>query len=677
MPLRRSPSRPALSSFGRWLGAGLMAAALAAPGYAQDRAGGAKPAAIPLSNAPVADALTPAQATTLSAALAAADRRQWSDALAFAASIGHPTAAKIVTWLALRDSAYQGSFAETAAFLMANPDWPEPTTLRRRAEERLELSGAAPREILDFFAAHPPLTGIGATRYLEALTAAGITDSTRTQISATWQRTDFTDAEEAQFLALFGPLLSSADHAARMERLLGAGKQADARRLLPRLDGSRRALAEARLALMGRTGNADSLVAQLPPALQADPGLLYDRARYLRRSGNETEARSLVMAVRPGTGDDQAWWTERHYHAREALAQGAYREAYQLAASHGLDSGVAFAEGEWLAGWIALRFLNDPGTALRHFTTLHAGVSMPISRSRAAYWAGRAEDAAGRQAEAAKWYAQAAAHGDTYYGQLAAQRLGQNPYRFDPDPKPSAQQRAAFERRELVVAARALQRAGESARARPFVLRLASLVQSPVDYSMTAALALSLGRPDLAIFTAKRAVEDGVMLYEAAYPVVDVSGEATGNRSLVLGLARQESLFNNAAVSPAGAMGIMQLMPDTARRMANAVSVPFDQRRLTYDAAYNVLLGSTYLANMLGRFGQTELALAAYNAGPQRVERWIGQYGDPRGGGVDLIDWIELIPFRETRNYVQRVMEATNVYRHRLGTKVQAIAPAN
>jgi soluble lytic murein transglycosylase len=360
--------------------------------------------------------------------------------------------------------------------------------------------------------------------------------------------------------------------------------------------------------------------------------------------------------------------------ARDALQAKRADQAYKLVAAHGLKRGVAFAEAEFMAGWIALRWLKKPDVALRHFQTLEDNVTTPVSKSRAAYWMGRAHEAARRTRDATLWYDRGAQYGQTFYGQLAARKLPGGAPLMPADPMVTDLERQAVERRDIVSVARWLKQIGEDDRARVFLLRLGRLAGSAGELGLSAALALDLGRPDVSVAIARRGVETGVVLFDTAYPVVDLGATGAIERALVLALTRQESSFNTAAVSPSGALGLMQLMPDTARAVATRLNRPYDAARLTRDPAYNVALGSQYLGEMLEKFGGSyELALAAYNAGPNRVSRWLTSIGDPRGGTIDMVDWIELIPFRETRNYVQRVMENVTVYRDRLDGQFRTV----
>jgi soluble lytic murein transglycosylase len=631
-----------------------------------------KPAAKPTVARP---AITPAQGSDLQVALQQADRGQWTEARLAAQRTGHPVAVKYIDWLIYRDGGVPVSFAEVANFVANSHGWPDIVRVRRTAEERMGIDVPL-SQISAFFASGDAVSGNGAVRHIEALSATAGPEAARTKARQYWLELEFDDTTQLAFLSAVGSMLSRADHVARLDRMLWAGRTNEARRMLPLMDGDRLAWAEARLALAGRAGDAESRLATVAASLRNESGLLFDQAKYLRRSGRDGEAQNLLLGARSDAANLDQWWIERGYHARELLQQGAHQQAYDIARAHDGARGAGFAELEFLSGWIALRYLKQPDAAVRHFQGLHAGVSFPISKARGAYWTGRAYEALGNSAESAKWYRQAARYGDTYYGQKASQKLGDKQLTLPADPAVSPAQRQAFENHEIVQLTRLLASAGEERRARQFLVRLA-IDGTEVERRLAGDLALQLNRPDISLQVAKKSVEGGTLLQEASFPNVRIEGDLPIEHAIALGLARQESQFDNRAQSSAGALGLMQLMPGTAQKVAKSIGQPYVQSRLTSDAAYNARLGSAYLSDMLAQFGSLELALAAYNAGPHRVSRWLDENGDPRGASVDMIDWVELIPYRETRNYVQRVMEGINVYRQiQAGPPRRTVTPA-
>lgn len=588
-----------------------------------------------------------------------------------AAQAKEPLVAELVRWLWLQTSGSGASFEEIAAFVEAKPDWPARDPLLRRAEESLDGTVRDSR-ILAWFDTYPPVTGLGLLRQGEALARQGRDQEAFSVIRRAWLEGNLAPKDEKTLWAEFGHRFTDADNAARTDRLLWDGNIEAARRMLPRLGPEARQLADARIALATNVAGADKLIAALPAHLRNDGGLAYDRLRWQRRQGMDDVVEALLYSAPDDLGRAEKWWVERHFRARKAMAEGRVSEAYRLAAGHGVRSGSALAEAEWLAGWIALRLLQEPQTALKHFTTLSSNVNYPVSVARASYWLGRTQAALGNQEAARTWYAQAAQHSTTFYGQLAAHALDAKQILQLPETTHiSSEGRHKFERREVVRAARILVELDQEDRLRPFILRLVNTADTPEEHKLVAELARNLRRVDLAVMSSKRSARQNIILVRESYPLVEpmLRTEAP-ETALVLALSRQESEFNQFAVSSAGARGLMQLMPATAKGVAKELKLDFQPNKLTESASYNVQLGTRYLSGLLRNWDNNYvLALAAYNAGEGRVRRWIQEWGDPRNSTVDVIDWIELIPFSETRNYVQRVLEGVQIYRALLNTE--------
>lgn len=618
-------------------------------------------------------------------AFAEADRQHWPEAMRHTARIGDPVAAKLVTWtrLTARDSG--AALAEIVAFQEKNPEWPRQALLKRRAEEALLAFSMDTQDVLSWFAAHPPVTGEGKIRYGQALIAGGRTAEGAEWVRRAWVQDDFSDARQKEILASFRPWLTEETHRARLARLLWEDRRSDARMTAALIGDDALALADARIKLMSSASGADAALSRVPSHLQRDPGLLYDRIRYERRRGNDENVLPLLLTA-PGKPHEMvqpgAWWTERKIAARKALTNGQFKEAYQIAASHGLKEGADFAEAEFLSGWIALQYLNRTGDALAHFRKLNAGVSTPISKARAEYWCARAASAAGDKTTAGEYYRRAASYPTTFYGQLATAALantgGEKKLALPKDPRPSADTKARFEHLELVYAVKILHDLGRNDQMRLFMLHLADILDEPAHLAQLSDLAMQYDEPKLALRIAKTAAQRNIVMPQRAYPVALMpSWREKGppvERALVYGLSRQESEFDPGAISSAGARGLMQLMPATARMVARQISVPYSPSRLTSDPAYNAMLGAAHLGDLVQNYsGSYIMSVAAYNAGSSRVSDWTGQFGDPRSPAVDPIDWIESIPFSETRNYVQRVMENLEVYRSRLAGKPEPV----
>ncbi|UFN50790.1 lytic transglycosylase domain-containing protein [Roseomonas sp. OT10] len=603
-------------------------------------------------------------------ALAAANAGRVTEAQGIAAA-ADPMAAKLVTWIRLQTRG-QATGAELAAWLAENPDWPLPLTLGQRAEEALAVE---PDDalVLRHFARIPPRSLDGAQRYADALSRAGKGAEAAAVLRGAWVEAPGDAVAESGFLSRNAAALTAEDHWRRFDRLAFAREMPAAARVLPYLDAGRQAAAQARLALASDRSDAEAL---LPPPESRDLGLMAEHARFLRRQERDGEAAAVWLAAEPrqdGLSPEaaKAVWTERHVLARKLIRLGQDRAAYRIASRHGQPGpSEARQEAEFLAGWIALRRLNEPDTAREHFSRVADGSTSVITRARAGYWEGRALLASGNaNAARGRWEA-AAALPTAYYGQLASVALGEDAakqaqrIRAATSAAPPADQTALFVERELTRAVLTLADLGDTRRARVFLLRMEDLSPDAATRLLIARLANSIGRPDHAVWVARRAGADGVTLLPEGWPSPYPLPPDGPEPALVLAISRQESNFDPAAVSSSNARGLMQLLPTTAAEVARKAGIPHQYAWLTANPAHNMRLGSRYLGDQLDRFGgNPALAAAAYNAGPRRVDEWLGTYGDPASGNPDLIDWIELIPFNETRNYVQRVVENVVVYR--------------
>lgn len=606
------------------------------------------------------------QAAALRRALDQLAAGRWTEADATAAP--YPLVAKIIRWVQLTGSATPEA---AAAFLTDNPDWPLPDTIRRRAEPQVAQWPEDAR-VIAWFMPRPPLTPQGKLRLAQAQAATGAGAAAAASARRIWLEAPSDPNFERQALDQLGPWLKPADHVARFDRLALRNDTAGARRLQPLLPATQALRAEAILTLLA--GNDTAI----------DPrdglGFLL-RARLLRRQDQDGTLSAWWRSA-PTPDDEElarALWNERQTFARRSLRLGDPAGAHAIAAAHGLSGGSEAAlEAYFVAGWLALRFNDKPAEAAQHFARLSAQAVSPISVARGRYWQGRAAAALGQDPRA--HYEAAATQPATYYGQLAVLALGEGPAGITrriaslPQPMFQADQVAQFAARELARAAALLSEAGERGRARSFLLRIEMLAPSAADRRLAAALATALGRTDVAVEIARRTgPKDGTTLLAAGWP--EPFEPPGSHRALALALMRQESNFDPNAVSPVGARGLMQLMPATAVITARKLGVPHTPAKL-FEPAHNMALGTAYLAEQVGNFdGAVPLALAAYNAGPHRVRQWLAEAGDPRlpaaQGGADPIDWVERIPFTETRNYVQRVTESVAIYAARANETAQ------
>lgn len=559
------------------------------------------------------------------------------------------------------------SFEELRDFVLDHPRWPGLKGVIMMVEQSMTDDTPAP-EIISWFEAQPPLTPLGFYRYMEALESSGQVERATSLIKARWAERNFTNDDFAAYVARYAKRLKSKDHQARLDRLLWENNATAAQAMLVYVDEGHKALARARLALAAQKKDAENLAMRVPSSLKNDEGLLYERLRMQRKNNRNNEAIKILDQQPKKTNQPDKWWNERHIMIRRLIEDGYLQEAWRLADGHGLyKEGLDFAQASFLAGWLALRFLERPDLAYPHFSALLSKTSMPVSRARGYYWMGRAYELAGQNNDAQEVYKSAAAYPTTFYGQLGYARLYKNPVlQASLEPSISSAVRAAFFKKDEVQAIAQLYALDETMRAQSFFRALCDHAQDRVEYALLLELAYRVDRPDWAVVASKAASQKGYVLTGGAYPVLSTKIPRPPELALSHALIRQESHFKTDAGSAAGARGLMQLMPATAREVAKKLDIPFNPSRLT-DPDYNVRLGTHFIKSQIDKFeGSYVLALAAYNAGPSRVRQWINTYGDPRDGSIDVVDWIELIPIYETRNYVHRILENLQYYRARL-----------
>jgi len=615
----------------------------------------------------VKSALKKSDISKAKSALKAIKVGKWKTANANIGKLRDPLAKKIFDWLAILDPKHDVGFAAARKFVEENPKWPNSFLLRRRAEESMgtRLSDDA---VLEWFESRTPASSDGLMKLGSALLKTGQKEKAVELLRQTWRDGNFGRKQERQFYRSYRKHLTYKDHQERIDRLIWSDRYHPARRMLRYLKKHDRYLPEARLALMRKRGGVDRAISKIPSHQLKDLGFIYERLRWRRRKGRYLEARELLENLPDDLPYPNKWWRERSYLAREALKDGHITEALRLITNHGLREGAAFAEAEWLIGWINLRFLQEAEPALKHFNTMYEGVSYPISEARGAYWAGRAAEKLGKKKLAKDWYKAAANHPTTYYGQLSVKKLGKKAdLNLPPQITPTTSEQAEFSKNELAGAIVRLKAMGLEDHLPTFIRALDRFRSTPGWRALTASLAMKVGRADQSVYVAKKVLQDGQGFVTEGYPLLKIPKKSP-EAALVLAVIRQESRFSPTAKSHAGARGLMQIMPATARRVAKSIRVRYSKSKLLSDPKYNIRLGRHYLDGLVGKYDGTYLlALAAYNAGPHRVNRWIKEYGDPRKPQIDPIDWAEKIPFKETRNYVQRVLENLNVYRAKFG----------
>jgi len=582
-----------------------------------------------------------------------------------------PLPRKLVEWTLLRSDNNTADFFRYATFISANPGWPSIKPLRRKAEAALWQEQAEPATVRAFFAKEPPLSAKGHFALARSLLAMGDRAGAQAEVRETWRNEAFSAETEEQVLQAFGGFLTAADHRARMDMRLYAEDVEAGLRAANRAGGTAPAVAKAWVAVIHKAGNAKALLDAIPSEASRDIDYIFARVQWLRRADKGAEAAELILNAPHDSNqavDPDAWWVERRLVARKLLDLDepgtAYRVAREAATPRQQDHRW---EPPFTAGWIALRFLNDPSTAMAHFAKVAQSDDNPTTRARAGYWQGRAAEALGRREEARAHYETAARYDTSYYGQLARAKLGYHDMVLRPAPDP----RSAAEP-DVVRAAQLLYAIGERDLLVSFA---ANLGETSTDVSTLAALgevAAQNGDARFMSILGKAALRRGYPLEHYAFPTLGIPeyraiGPAV-DTAVVYSIARQESNFWQGDISTAKAMGLLQVTPEAGRETAKKFGATYDGKRLLSDSVYNVQMGAAELGDLLEFYhGSYILTFAGYNAGRGRVREWISRYGDPRDSAVDPIDWVERIPFQETRNYVERVMENLQVYRVRFG----------
>ncbi len=600
-------------------------------------------------------------------AIAAAEAGNWREVQKVIAASPKSPRGKLLTWMYLRAPKSGASFDTIQSFLEANPAWPDRALISRRAEDAVRASADEAR-LQRWFGKGKAFTREGRIWLAERALAEGRADEALARLRRAWAEDSFSPDEETAFLSVHGQHLRSEDHANRLDHLIWERRFSEAHRQLARVSGEARVIAEARIALATMSSGARNELLRVPKALLNDPGLVYERARWLRRSRKDDQAVDLLLAHDGPRPHPELWWEEQAFLARDALSDGRISQAYGLAAKHALSAPVHLTEAEWLAGWVAFQFLRDPTTAERHFQRLFDASGTPVSRARGAYWLGRVHAARGDAAKAAQWFERAAKEPTAFYGQLAALKLSGKPTAQTASPAIPKEATAWAQRHEFLSLLRFLDQAGEDRLFATFSRAFYNAARNDGERMAVTAqvsgLSISQG-----VRLSRLLRQHNVQEMQIGYPMPHWLGLPSSPPSpLVLAVIRQESNFDIRAESSAGAKGLMQLMPRTAKLEAKMMRQPYSPNALTSKPSTNVALGSHYLGRLLDRYdGHPALALAAYNAGESRVDQWLRNIGDPRGSDIDSITWIESIPFKETRNYVQRVLENAEIYRHRLG----------
>ncbi|MBV9530034.1 MAG: lytic transglycosylase domain-containing protein [Bradyrhizobium sp.] len=601
-------------------------------------------------------------------------RRNPAEATQVEASIADPVAKKLAEWIILHSDDNGANVERYRAFIETNPSWPSQGLLRRRLEARLWDDKREDRVVLSLFENESPVSAKGRFALAKAMLARGDRQNAERLVREAWRNDSIDEETERVALDSFGALLTPADHKARMDVLLYGSEHEAAMRAAKRLGAGYVTLAKARIAAYNKAPNLRALLEIVPHELRGDTGYLFAKIQLMRREEKDAEAAQLMLTAPRDPGrlyNLDEWWIERRLVARKMVDAGEYRTAYVIARDAALPTRDNYkAEQQFTAGWIALRFLNDPHLAAQHFARIGVGSANPATLSRAGYWQGRAAEAAGRMQDARAAYASAGEQSTSYYGQLARAKLGLPQLELKPAPRSRGAARL-----EIVRAVQLLYELDEREIAVPIFADMGEN-GDPEALMGLGELAHRYSDARGMLLVGKQALNRGLPFDFYAYPLNGIPqyrsiGPAV-EQSVIFSIARQESAFNPAVVSPAQAYGLMQVTPDAGQYVCRRAGVAFDIKRMKTDPVYNTALGAAELGGLLEEYrGSYIMSFAAYNAGRGSLKKWIDRYGDPRDPKVDAVDWVELIPFSETRNYVQRVVENLQVYRARFGGRTR------
>ena len=611
-------------------------------------------------------------------AFVAVDKKKWKTALKLSKKAKDKTLYNLINYLYLIQPSNAASFYDYLSFMNSNPEYPRNGRLRYLAEHKINLKTNSPKSIIRWFGEKEPLSHFGKIKLGEIYIAQGDLEKGSKKIKEGWIKAKLSKSNLRYLRKKYKKIITVKDNIKRADWHAWEGKYWDVQRMLRYLPKDETALYRARQLLMSKSYGVDNAIAKVPQRFKNDIGLLYDRLKWRRRRGRLDSSLEIlfkipndsVKLVRP-----DVWWKERAILTRSLIYKKKYPTAYKVSSNHSLSEGPEYANAEWLSGWIALTFLDDPNLALTHFKNFYNNVGYPISLSRGAYWLGRTYKIIKNKQKSREWFTEASKYLNTYYGQLAFVEIKPGEAFFlSEQPKVSEKFKKEFNKNPLVKTTLLLKELGKDKYAKDFLKHLALLNIKEGSEILAGKLATEIGRYDYAIQISKQASYEKRFYNELNYPIIQtpkiVNQKSMPKAELILSVIRQESEFDQKANSYVGAKGLMQLMTYTARLVAKQAKLPYSKSKLTRDPFYNIKLGSYYLSGLLEEYeGSYPFALAAYNAGPKRVKYWKKINGNPQKGKINYVDWIELIKFKETRNYVQRVLENVNVYRYIISGK--------
>ncbi len=605
-------------------------------------------------------------------------KAKWPTALKTAKKAKDKSIYNFIQWRHLLTKGNQASYYEYKSFIDKNEDYPRIGRVKYLAEHKLSTDKVSPQKIIDSFASSEPLSGFGKLILGESFILKGNEEKGIDLIKNGWINAELTKTELKFYRKKFKKFLNAEDYIKRADYLAWNNKYWDLKRLLRYLPKDYELLYNARQLLMSKSYGVDTAISKVPAKFKNDAGLNYDRLKWRRKRGRVDSSVEILLKIK-NTKDylvrPDKWWIEREIISRSLIYKKKYELAYKISSNHAMTDGPEFAAAEWMSGWIALSFLDDPLLAKDHFENFYNNVGYPISVARGAYWLGRTYKKMGNDELSTKWFKEASNYLTTYYGQLAFMELDPDAtFELSKDKEIEKKYRDYFFKKEIVKLIYLLDELDEDKYAKHMLRHLANDNIDNGSEILAAELATNIGRFDFAIQISKIASYEKRFHNKYNYPIIStpkyINGRKIPESAFILSIIRQESEFDLSANSHAGAKGLMQLMPYTAKLVAKQAKLPYSRSRLTTDPEYNINLGSHYIAGLILEYdGAYPFAIAAYNAGPKRVRYWKKINKNPQKNQINYIDWIELIKFRETRNYVQRVLENYNVYRYILNQK--------
>ena len=611
-------------------------------------------------------------------AISEMQKSKWTTSLKIAKKAKDKSIYNFIQWKHLLTSGNQASFYDYKVFIDQNSKYPRIGRLKYLAEHKLSTAKISPKKIIDWFDGKEPLSGYGKMIIGESFILTGNKDKGKKLIKEGWITADLSKNELKFFRKKFKKYLNADDYIKRADYLAWNNKYWDLKRLLRYLPKDYELLYTARQILMTRGYGVDQAIKNVPEKFKNDAGLNYDRLKWRRKRGRVDSSLEILLSIKNDKNylvEPEKWWKEREIISRALIYKKKYEIAYKISSNHGMSKGSDFAAAEWMSGWIALSFLNDPLIAKDHFQNFYKNVNYPISTSRGAYWLGRTYEKLGDKEQSMYWYDIASKYLTTYYGQLAFLKLDpRGKFELNKDMEIDDKYRYIFFNKELVKITYLLDELKKDKYTKFILRHLANDNIQKGSEVLAAELATNIQRYDFAIQISKISSYQKRFHNKFNYPIIStpktINGRKIPESAFILSIIRQESEFDLSANSHAGAKGLMQLMPYTAKLVSKQAKLPYSKSRLTSDPEYNINLGSHYIAGLILQYeGAYPFAIAAYNAGPNRVKYWKKINKNPQKKQINYVDWVELIKFRETRNYVQRVLENYNVYRYILEKK--------